>query len=195
MYFAFVFDQGPSGFDDLRKYIKQGNDFCRDVAGVLHERWVTIIASLSMGFCEYMYFTFMFHGLLSLSSGRSRVPLAEIYDEIQLEQTNQANLQGCGQQCNTWPMTLSSLWYSNIRTDLNPEDFSRKYYCKTYCNFFEILCQSWSWWLCRLVNWWYTVHENLQLENLTINLVKTSHYWGQGGFISDVFVILKQHLN
>ncbi|CAM1326667.1 NOSTRIN (predicted) [Pycnogonum litorale] len=29
---------GPSGFDELRKHVKQGHDFCKDVTSILHER-------------------------------------------------------------------------------------------------------------------------------------------------------------
>nr|XP_012220622.1 PREDICTED: uncharacterized protein LOC105671228 [Linepithema humile]XP_012220623.1 PREDICTED: uncharacterized protein LOC105671228 [Linepithema humile] len=29
---------GPGGFEDVRRYIKQGGDFCKDLASILHER-------------------------------------------------------------------------------------------------------------------------------------------------------------
>ncbi|KAG8278636.1 hypothetical protein J6590_014192 [Homalodisca vitripennis] len=30
--------QGQNGFEELRRYIKQGGDFCKDLSTVLHER-------------------------------------------------------------------------------------------------------------------------------------------------------------
>ena len=34
--------QGLNGFDELRKYIKQGNEFCREVSAIMQERWVVL---------------------------------------------------------------------------------------------------------------------------------------------------------
>lgn len=30
--------QGQNGFDDLRRYVKQGGDFCKELATILQER-------------------------------------------------------------------------------------------------------------------------------------------------------------
>ena len=35
--FALLF-QGLSGFEELRKYIKHGNEFCREVSAIMQER-------------------------------------------------------------------------------------------------------------------------------------------------------------
>jgi hypothetical protein len=32
--------QGQNGFEELRRYIKQGGDFCKDLSSILQERYV-----------------------------------------------------------------------------------------------------------------------------------------------------------
>jgi len=31
---------GQGGFEDVRRYVKQGGDFCKELASILHERYV-----------------------------------------------------------------------------------------------------------------------------------------------------------
>lgn len=31
---------GQGGFEDVRRYIKQGGDFCKELASILHERYI-----------------------------------------------------------------------------------------------------------------------------------------------------------
>jgi hypothetical protein len=33
--------QGQNGFEELRRYIKQGGDFCKDLSSILQERYVS----------------------------------------------------------------------------------------------------------------------------------------------------------
>ena len=35
---GFWLQGGQGGFEDVRKYVKQGGDFCKDLASILHER-------------------------------------------------------------------------------------------------------------------------------------------------------------
>lgn len=40
--FIYILFKGPNGFDELRKFIKHSSDFTKEVASILHERFVTI---------------------------------------------------------------------------------------------------------------------------------------------------------
>ncbi len=35
---TYYFLQGQDGFEDLRRYIKQGGDFCKELSAILQER-------------------------------------------------------------------------------------------------------------------------------------------------------------
>lgn len=38
--------QGQNGFEELRRYVKQGGDFCKDLSAVLQERYITLQFSI-----------------------------------------------------------------------------------------------------------------------------------------------------
>lgn len=35
----FASQSGPGGFEEVRRYVKQGGDFCKELAAILHERY------------------------------------------------------------------------------------------------------------------------------------------------------------
>lgn len=41
-YFLLYVQGGQGGFEDVRRYVKQGGDFCKELASILHERYLDV---------------------------------------------------------------------------------------------------------------------------------------------------------